>query len=175
MYLAVDGQSTVEIPQSRPVTTTESECHGWQVVGTVTCHFMVDSQCTWWVQHAEVVTQQVTRHHSLNQHHPWGEWADSTSPTMPYYSHFNVTTLQLSTQAQFICQLKLSDNVIVKFIQMSVSNNFTISGHINYQTKSSLKSEGKSCSLNWHHSSNIHCVQKKTPTHIFFHISMNDV
>jgi len=21
----------------------------------------------------------------------------------------------------------------------------------------------------------IHCVQKKTPTHIFFHISMNDV
>jgi len=29
--------------------------------------------------------------------------------------------------------------------------------------------------LSVRHTLKLHCVQKKTPTHIFFHISMNDV
>jgi len=64
-YLTINSKSSVEIPQCRPVTTAECKRDGRQVVGTVSRDFVVDGQRTRRVQHAEIMTQQISRYDSL--------------------------------------------------------------------------------------------------------------
>jgi len=65
-YLTIYGKSTIQVPQCGPVSTAESERHRGKVVRAVPSDLVVNGQRARRVQHAEVVTQQITRYHGLS-------------------------------------------------------------------------------------------------------------